>query len=150
MKLLRYDETAREGELEICCGKGTYIRTIIHDIGEKLGCGGIMTALVRTSSGGFTLNDCYTLEEIQKARDEERLESLILPIERVFETLPALRLNEAQTRMYRCGVKLDLNRVRGVREDCDSYRVYAFDGGFIGTAETDRENSILRIGKNLV
>lgn len=150
LKLLRYDETMREGELKINCGKGTYIRTIIHDIGEKLGCGGIMTALVRTSSGGFTLNDCYTLEEIQKARDEERLESLILPIERVFETLPALRLNEAQTRMYRCGVKLDLNRVRGVREDCDSYRVYAFDGGFIGTAETDRENSILRIGKNLV
>lgn len=150
LKLLRYDETMREGELEINCGKGTYIRTIIHDIGEKLGCGGIMTALVRTSSGRFTLNDCYTLEEIQQARDEDRLESLILPIERVFEKLPMLRLNEAQTRMYRCGVKLDLNRVRGVTEDADSYRVYAFDGSFIGTAESDREKGILRIGKNLV
>lgn len=149
LKLLRYDETMREGELEISCRKGTYIRTIINDIGERLGCGGVMTTLERTSSGGFTLDDCYTLEEIQQARDEERLEGLILPIERVFEKLPMLRLNEAQTRMYRCGVKLDLNRICGVREDADSYRVYAFDGGFIGTAESDRKNGILRIGKNL-
>lgn len=147
--LLEYDEEKREGTLEIACGKGTYIRTIINDIGEKLGCGGVMTSLVRTSSGGFTLDDCYTLEEIQQARDEERLEGLILPIEKVFETLPMLRLNEAQTRMYRCGVKLDLTRIRGIRENSEIYGVYGYDGGFIGTAESDRENGILRIGKNL-
>ncbi len=96
-----YDETSREGVVSIACSKGTYIRTIINDIGEALGCGGIMTSLVRTSSGGFTLDDCFTLEEIQRARDEGRLEELILPIERVFVTLPKLRLNEVQTRMYR-------------------------------------------------
>ena len=144
-----YDSNTREGVMSIACGKGTYIRTIISDIGEKLGCGGIMTSLVRTSSGGFTLADCYTFEEIQKARDEERLEELILPIERVFEKLPKLRLGEAQTRMYRNGVKLDLTKLRDIRGSEDCYGVFGYDGVFIGTAIADRENGILRVGKNL-
>ena len=147
--LEEYDSSTREGVLSISCGKGTYIRTIISDIGEKLGCGGIMTSLVRTSSGGFGLADCHTLEEIQQARDEERLEELILPIERVFEKLPKLRLGEAQTKMYRNGVKLDIARLRDIRSGVESYGVYGFDGGFIGTAFADFESGELRIGKNL-
>ena len=147
--LEEYDSNTRGGVLSIACGKGTYIRTIISDIGERLGCGGIMTSLVRTSSGGFGLDDCFTLEEIQKAKDEDRLEELILPIERVFEKLPKLRLGEAQTRMYRNGVKLDLSKLRGIREGEECYGVYGFDGGFIGTAFADLDGGILRVGKNL-
>lgn len=149
INIVEYDEEKREGKLEIKCGKGTYIRTIINDIGEKLGCGGIMTSLIRTSSGGFTLDDCFTFEQIQQARDNDRLEELILPIERVFETLPKLCLNEAQTRMYRNGVKLDLARVNNLNRECSLYRVCGSDGAFIGTASPDWENGILRIGKNL-
>ena len=147
--LEEYDSSIREGVLSIACGKGTYIRTIINDIGEKLGCGGIMTSLVRTSSGGFSLSDCHTLEEIQQAKDENRLEELILPIDRVFEKLPKLRLGEIQTKMYRNGVKLDISRLRDIRSDVGCYGVYGFDGGFIGTAFADFESGELRIGKNL-
>lgn len=147
--LTEYDETTREGVLEIYCGKGTYIRTIINDIGEKLGCGGIMTSLVRTSSGGFTLAECYTMEEIQQAADENRLEELILPIERVFASLPKLRLNEVQTRMYKNGVKLDISRVHHIKSEVELYSVYGSDGVFIGTAFADHENGILRVAKNL-
>ena len=136
--LADYDESAREGVLEISCGKGTYIRTIINDIGERLGCGGIMTSLVRTSSGGFTLADCHTFEELQQARDEDRLEELILPIDRVFESLPKLRLGEAQTRMYKNGVKLDLSKLRDLKSTDDLYTAFA-----------DRESGELRIGKNM-
>lgn len=124
LKLIAYDENSREGTLEIYCGKGTYIRTIIHDIGEKIGCGGIMTSLVRTSSGGFELGDCHTLDEIQRAADNGNLENLILPIETVFKTLPKLRLNEVQTRMYRNGVKLDLTRINNVKQGITEYSVY--------------------------
>ncbi len=144
-----YDSSSREGILTISCGKGTYIRTIINDIGERLGCGGIMTSLVRTSSCGFVLDECHTIEEIQLARDEGRLEELIVPADRVFTAFPALRLGEAQTRMYRSGVKLDLARVRGVRPEADNYRIYASDGAFIGTAVTDRADGVLRVGKNI-
>lgn len=149
VKLVEYDENTREGTLEIDCGKGTYIRTVINDIGERLGCGGIMTSLIRTSASGFTLDDCYTFEQIQQARDENRLESLILPVERVFSSLPSLRLGEVQTGMYRNGVKLDLSRIHNIKENCGLYRLYGFDGKFIGTAVADFENGVLRIGKNL-
>lgn len=149
LEILSYDENTREGTLSIECGKGTYVRTIISDMGDKLGTGGIMTSLVRTSSGGFTLEECYTFEQIQQAKDEGRLEELILPIDRVFTMLPKLRLNEAQTKMYRNGVKLDLSRMHNIREDKDCYSVYGSDGKFIGTAVPDRENGVLRVGKNL-
>lgn len=150
ISLVSYDEKIREGSISIACGKGTYIRTIIHDIGEKLGCGGIMTSLVRTSASGFTLKDCYTFEEVQKARDENNLENLILPVERVFNSLPKLLLNEHQTRMYKNGVKLDLSRIHNIKIDCNLYTVYGSDGAFIGTALAEHENGILRVGKNLV
>ena len=144
-----YNERTRSGILEIYCGKGTYVRTIINDIGEKLGCGGIMTSLVRTSSGGFTLDECYNFDEIQKAKDENRIENLILPVERVFSSLEKLHLNEVQTRMYRNGVKLDLARVNHIINSITEYSVYGFDGKFIGIARADFENNVLCVWKNL-
>lgn len=150
LALADYDEESRRGVLEVSCGKGTYIRTLIHDIGERLGCGGIMTELVRTSSGGFTLADCHTLAEVQAAADENRLEELILPIWRVFDSLPKLRLNEVQTRMYRNGVKLDLSRINRIKQSVSRYSVYGCDGCFIGIADADHNNSVLRIVKNFI
>ncbi|MBD5158816.1 MAG: tRNA pseudouridine(55) synthase TruB [Ruminococcus sp.] len=150
ISLIDYDEKTRTGNITISCGKGTYIRTIIHDIGGKLGCGGIMTSLVRTSASGFTLDDCYTLEQVQQARNENCLESLILPVERLFNTLPKIRLNEHQTKLYRNGVKLDLERINNIKSDVRDYAVYGYDSNFIGTALAEHDNGILRIGKNLV
>lgn len=149
IKLFKYNEETLTGTVQITCGKGTYIRTIINDIGEKLGCGGVMTGLVRTNSGGFVLSDCYTLDEIQRAKDENRLEKLIIPTKYIFAGLPEIRLNEVQTRMYRNGVKLDLGRIRNIKDNCAEYAVYGFDGGFIGTAHADFGEKILRVGKNL-
>lgn len=108
-----------------------------------------MTSLVRTSSCGFTLDECHTIDEIQKCADESCLESIIVPVERVFEKMPKLRLNAAQTKMYRNGVKLDISRVHGIIADVADYAVYG-DDGFIGTAFADHENGILRVAKNLV
>lgn len=150
LSVSEYDPAAREGILEIECGKGTYVRTIINDIGERLGCGGIMTSLVRNSSCGFMLNECYTLEEIQKAADECRTEELIIPIERVFDSLPKLYLNPVQTRMYSNGVKLDIGRIRNILPDADRYSVYGSDRSFIGTAAVDREAGLLRVEKNFI
>lgn len=146
--IISYDENTREGIMDISCGKGTYIRTLINDIGGKLGCGGVMTSLVRTSSGGFTLGDCFTFEQIQKAKDEDRLGELFLPVEKVFAKLPKLRLGEVQTRMYRNGVKLDLARVCKIKAGVTEYAVYGFGGTFLGTALADFENGVLRVGKN--
>lgn len=150
LSLISYDETSREGILDIGCGKGTYIRTLISDIGERLGCGGIMTSLVRTRSCGFSLDECHTFDEVAQARDEGRLDELIIPVERLFSTLPQLRLNSAQTRMYKNGVRLDLKRLAGITGGKADYAVSGADGEFIGTAVADFEKGELRVGKNLV
>ena len=147
--LTDFDSAAQCGTLEIVCGKGTYVRTVIHDIGKVLGCGGCMTSLVRTAACGFTLADAHTFEEVQQAADSGTAETLIVPADRLFLSLPAVSLSEAQTRLYRNGVRLDLGRVRGISADAPRYRVYGDDGRFLGLADADRDEGCLRIFKNL-
>ena len=74
----------------VTCSKGTYIRTLCYDIGRKLGCGGCMESLLRTRVDRFELKDSLTLSQIEKLRDEGRLEEAVVPVEGVFLKLPAL------------------------------------------------------------
>lgn len=97
-----YDLTITEMALplvsmHIHCSKGTYIRTLCQDIGEKLGCGGCMQSLVRTRVSEFTLEEAKTLSQIERFRDEDRLSELILPVDTVFSNLIPLKVRmEAQ------------------------------------------------------
>ncbi len=147
--LTEYDAASGCGVLEIVCGKGTYVRTIIHDIGKALGCGGCMTSLIRTAACGFTLGEAHTFEEVQHAADSNTLETLIVPTDRLFSVLPAVRLSEVQSKLYKNGVRLDLMRVRGISAEASRYRVYGADGAFLGLADADREEGCLRVFKNL-
>ena len=147
MQLTSYDAAAGTGTMEITCGKGTYVRTLLHDMGQVLGCGCCMTALTRTAACGLTLADCHTFEQVEQAMAAGGIEPLLIPTEKLFEELPALRLNETQTRMYRNGVKLDLKRLLNVT-DAVRYRVYAADAKFIGLAEADFPQGLLRVFKN--
>lgn len=74
----------------VTCSKGTYIRTLCYDIGRKLGCGGCMESLLRTRVDRFELKDSLTLSQIEKLRDEGRVEEHVVPVEGVFLGLPAL------------------------------------------------------------
>jgi len=145
--ILSFDEKTGQGKLSIFCSKGTYVRTIIHDIGVSLGCGAVMTSLVRTYSNGFSIDDCYTLEQLEALRDEEKLESAVIPVERLFSSLPSIILDKRKTALYKNGVKLRFDQLEGITED-KIYKVYG-DGGFIGTAKADFEEKILRVDKNL-
>lgn len=146
LELAEFDGKERSGVLTVSCSKGTYIRTLINDIGEKLGCGGIMTSLVRTAACGFSLDDCVTIEELQREAEGNRnFEQYMKPVEEVFSELPKLMLHGGQERMYRNGIKLDLNKIR-TDITADRISVYG-EGGFIGTAVPDRENGVLRVDK---
>lgn len=147
LELQEFDNQSMVGKLLIECSKGTYVRTIIHDIGQRLGSGGIMTELVRLSSNGFTLDEALTLDEIKSLFDEDGLKDFILPVEKVFEELPKLYLDEVQTRLYKNGVKLDLSRVNGITKS-NNYAVYSYDKQFIGTAIADFDKVILKVEKN--
>ncbi len=147
LEILEFDEKRQCGKLHIKCGKGTYVRTIIHDIGQALSCGGVMTSLVRKSSNGFTLENCCTFEDVARMINENRLDEIILPVDRIFTDVPMIKLNQKQTCMYKNGIKLSLDRINGI-SNADEYRVYGFDDEFIGIAVTERENGVLRVRKN--
>ena len=83
--------TDTDYSLDVVCSKGTYIRTLCADIGKKLGCGGAMASLRRAETGGFTLADTHTLEELEAMTDVERF-SLLRPAESLFSDLPRLTL----------------------------------------------------------
>ena len=142
-----FDETQQTATLTVSCGKGTYIRTLISDIGQRLGGDAVMTALTRTAACGYPLQDCLTFEQVTAAMADGTLEEHLLPTDSLFSSYPKLRLNAAQERMFCNGVKLDLNRLRNLQPDQDIYTVYGATGTFLGTALADRTQQELRIGK---
>lgn len=113
-----------EGEelrLEVLCSKGTYIRTLCHDIGTALGCGGCMSSLRRTRAGCFTLADSIPLETLIAA---EHPEQYLRPVDSLFADLPAVTLTAEQVKPCRNGAAIAM-------EGRGSCRVYGPDGEFL-------------------
>lgn len=96
------DDTYR---LDVACSKGTYIRTLCADIGRSLGCGGAMASLLRTASGAFTLDNSYTLEEIEAMSFEERT-ALPIPTEALFDTFDEISLPGFFAKLFCSGTPL--------------------------------------------
>ncbi|MCH5205983.1 MAG: tRNA pseudouridine(55) synthase TruB [Oscillospiraceae bacterium] len=132
LELLGFD--GRDGVIDVDCSSGTYIRTLVDDIGAALGTGAVMTSLVRTRACGFSIGECYPLEEL-KALPYEKLAKLIKPIDSVFKEFPEIRLDETQKRLYLNGVRLDLSRIHFPTENGQTYRIYA--GEFLGIAAAE-------------
>lgn len=109
--------------LRVRCSKGTYIRTLCHDIGQALGCGGCMSSLRRTAAGRFALEDSVPLRSLIDAPSPEEY---LLPVDTLFETLPPLRLNAAQEKVCRNGAPVPWDGGTPGR-----YRVYGEAGGFL-------------------
>ncbi len=127
IRILETDMQKFTVRMEVDCSKGTYIRTLIHDIGVALGCYAHMTALVRTKSGGFKLEDAYTCEQLLELKEKNALQEIILPTERVFEKYPKIVLDEKNTVRARNGIAI---HGLGVQAE-QRYRVYGADGQFL-------------------
>lgn len=111
--------------LDVVCSKGTYIRTLCNDIGDYLGCGGCMSSLRRVKAGAFSVNQAHTIDDIRDAADNGGLDSVLIPVDRLFSTYPALTANEAAERKLRNGNIIKVNAPNG------TYRVYTETGGFL-------------------
>ena len=109
--------------LRVRCSKGTYVRTLCHDIGQALGCGGCMAALRRTMAAGYTLAESCTLEEVQA-----RGESLLRPVDTLFRQHPEYRITHPRVeQLCRNG---NAFTVRTPLAD-GLYRVYGMEGDFL-------------------
>ena len=83
----------------VSCSRGTYIRTLCHDAGNRLGCGGCMEHLVRTRVGSFALEHSYTLSQVEALAAEGRLSECLIPVDEVFAELPAFSVREEGSRL---------------------------------------------------
>lgn len=125
--------------MSVSCSKGTYIRTLCHDIGEKLAVGGCMKELLRTKVGRFLLEDTLTLSELQQMKDEGRLSEAVLPLEAVFEEYPEIRAkDEVLDKLVKNGNPFRFKGAEPV-SDGTPYKVYSMDGQFIGIFEYSEE-----------
>lgn len=126
--------------MEIDCSKGTYIRTLCHDIGEKLGCGGCMESLLRTRVGRFRLEESRKLDEVERAVREGGLNSLLLPADWVFDQMRAVRTAETYDRLAHNGSPLRIRQLELLQPDPEQtdfmeneqLRLYDSRGVFVG------------------
>ena len=120
--------------LRVRCSKGTYIRTLCHDIGARLGCGGTMKSLKRTRVGLFTIDNALRLDELEKLAHEDRLEEQVIPVEAMFAELPSVTIQNPFRRLLENGNAFYPEQIREEREAVDGVRVKVYDmeGRFYG------------------
>ncbi len=156
-----YNEEAQEVKVLVECGKGTYIRTLLHDIGALLGCGGTMKSLIRTSVGRFHLTEALRLSEVAELVQENRLQEHIIPVDRMFDDYPKLTVAKEYDRLVHNGNALlkshledndyILSETPCVTSDepekRDFFRVYDSEQVFVGIYGYDCEKGCLQVVK---
>lgn len=121
-------------KMRVACSKGTYIRTLCADIGEKLGCGGTMQSLQRTKVGSFTLENALTLGQLQEKKDAGTLSGVEIPVDAAFAECPALHVREEFRKLLDNGNSFFPNQtVEKKRYEVGEWvRVYREDDSFVG------------------
>lgn len=122
-------------KIRVVCSKGTYIRTLINDIGQKLGCGAAMEQLERTRVGRFKAEDALTIEEISRKKEEGCLHNYIVPVDIMFEQHAPLHVTEQGMKALNNGNQIQENDIREVVEGVKLkkrmvYRMYSYDNQF--------------------
>lgn len=139
-----------EYTIDVLCSKGTYIRSLIYDIGQRLNCGATMTALERTLAMGFTLDDCVSIDEIQKRKDENiGFDDILYDIEKLLESYECVYVSDAQARRFSNGGALSIERLKKNIAD-RLYRVYSREGMLLGLGKGDLEKNELAVARLLV
>ncbi|MDK0977909.1 tRNA pseudouridine(55) synthase TruB [Clostridium perfringens] len=123
-------------QMDVCCSKGTYIRSLCYDIGEKLNVGATMTALERIQNGPFTKEEAINIEDLT----EELLEKHIISIENALDSFEKITVNEKFGKLLRNGVKVFDNRMYSEEVEFNKlYRVYEDNGVFLGLGKRDEK-----------
>ena len=128
------------------CSKGTYVRSICHDIGEYLGCGGHMSFLLRTSSGRFNLENSITLEELEEFNESGTLDKYLYDIDYVLNNFKSVTLKSSALKYYSNGGIIDSKRFStdGINENDEFVRVYS-DGNFLGVGKLIKDNKTISL-----
>lgn len=147
------DPAQGEYVLDVTCSGGTYIRTLLDDIGTKLSCGASMAALLRTQVGVFTLDRAVTLEALEEAKASGTLDDYVLPLGEALSFLDGISVTAPQATRFRNGGELFLDRLRfpgELPEDGALLRVLSQENDFLGLGEVCRETGMLTVRRVFV
>lgn len=155
IRILGYSPEEQEITLAVDCGKGTYIRTLLHDIGEDLGCGAAMKSLIRTAVGTFHLQDALKLSDIERLKKEDSIKAYLMPVDKVFEHLPKCKVDKdyqhliyngnpfrKEHLMQRGNVSTDVED--DILERTEQVRVYDAGGVFVGIYRYDESTKLFK------
>lgn len=133
----------------VSCSKGTYIRSLCHDVGLKLGCFGTMDALERLKAGPFTSDEALKLDEIEHIVKDDRLGEIIKPVDSVFDEYEARNITEEAFKYAVNGCELEADEVCGEACSGNIYRLYTHDNRFLGIYKyTDKYKLIKNFYEN--
>ena len=125
---------------DVSCSKGTYIRSLCRDIGEKLGCGAVMERLIRTEVKGFTIEESLTLDAVEKARDDGTLMQHVLTTDKLMPDIPELHISAKGEKLLANGNKLSADSFVENQIYRDTYvKVYDENGRFAALYEYSDE-----------
>ena len=136
--------------MEVHCSKGTYIRTLCHDIGRQAGCGGCMEKLLRTETAGFVLEHAYRLgevEQIVKGIDEKgrTISDILLSVDEALQDYPKIVAKPGMEKVLRNGGRFLISDISSEEEIRDSlYRVYENSGIFVGLFRYDAVRKVFQ------
>lgn len=139
IKLINYSVEEKQIKFEVFCGKGTYIRSLCEDIAIKFGTAGYMKSLKRIQVGDFKIEDSITIEELNNIIQKNELDKTktIITLEKLFEKIPSIRLDNRKLELFLNGVMLTQKQNEGV------YKIYNQKDEFIGTG-TIKDNLLKR------
>ena len=150
LELVSADEENNEYVIDVHCSRGTYIRTLAGDIGDRLGCGAVLTSLCRTVAHGYELSDCVEVSDIEAMVASGEIYNHIKAVEAAFEEYKDVYVTQAQAVRFQNGASLSLERLT---LPCDKGVLRVFsknDKKFLGLGEIDRDNGALIIKKLMV
>lgn len=122
-------------KIRVHCSKGTYIRTLCHDIGEKLGCGGCMEKLLRTRVERFELLGARKLSQIQEFADRGKIEDIVIPVDQMFDSFSGCKVKQEADRLVHNGNFFPISLLENeaiIRNTGEQLRIYDSIGEFIG------------------
>lgn len=130
--------------MTVTCSKGTYIRTLCHDIGQKLGTGGCMENLLRLESGIFNVHDSVKLSDVQKYMDENTIDKILIPIDKLFMNYASCKVKKKYNILIYNGNKFAEDNIfnKVSPKDGEHFRIYDEDGNFIGIYKYDMSETM--------
>ena len=160
IQILEYNPQEAEARILVGCGKGTYIRTLLYDIGEQLGCGGAMKSLLRTRVGGFKIEDAIRLNELEDYLQQDVINDYIIKVDEMFSSYPKVIVNDRYNKLIYNGnafrtehldnlddFMMAIDQKSDPMEASVSVRVYDSEGIFIGVYRYDLQDKRFKVEK---